>query len=125
MSRAERRRADKQAKKSKVATYNYTKEQLDTLIRAGVQAEVETIRANASREAIDIALTLMLALPLTVLKDKHWKKSAKKRLPKFLNDVIKLYEGWDKGEISLEDLRADLWTYGGIQLEVPKNMEEM
>lgn len=120
MNRAERRKA---GKKDKVATYNYTKEQLDALIKAGVKAEVENIRRQARDEAVDIAITLMLALPLEVLKDKYWVKTAKRRLPKFTDEVLSLYDSWDKGEISIEDLREDLWNYGGIKVEAPKGTE--
>lgn len=122
MNRAERRKA---GKKAKVATYNYTKEQLDTLIRAGVKVEVETIRKQARDEAVDIAITLMLALPLKVLKDKYWVKTAKRRLPKFLDTVLSLYDSWDKGVLTMEELREDLWNYGGIKIEAPKGTERV
>lgn len=125
MNRAERRRADKQAKKDKTVTYHYTKEQLEAVIREGVKAEVDSIRKQARDEAVDTALTLMLALPLEVLKDKYWVKSAKRRLPKFMDNVLSLYESWEKGEVTMEELREDLWNYGGIKLEAPKGTERM
>lgn len=122
MNRAERRKA---GKKDKVATYNLTKEQLDTHIKAGVKAEVETIRKQARDEAVDIAITLMLALPLKALKDKYWVKTAKRRLPKFLDNVLSLYDSWNNGKITIEELREDLWNYGGIKLEAPKGIERV
>lgn len=122
MNRAERRKA---GKKDKVATYNYTKEQLEALIKAGVKAEVENIRKQARDEAVDTALTLMLALPLEVLKDKYWVKTAKRRLPKFMDNVLSLYDSWNRGVLTIEELREDLWNYGGIKLEAPKGTERM
>ena len=122
MNRAERRRS---GNKDKVVTYNYTSEQLDALVKARVKAEVEAIRKQARDEAVEVAVTLMLALPLEVLKQKYWKKSAKKRLPKFLDDVLKIYNGWSRGDITLEELREDLWEYGGIKLEAPKGTEKL
>ena len=113
MNRSERRRAEKQAKKNKVVTYNYTQEQINH------------IKKEARDEAIGIAVTLMLALPLKVLKDNHWVKTAKRRLPKFLDNVLSLYDNWNNGEITLEELREDLWEYGGIKLEAPKGTERM
>lgn len=110
MNRAERRRA---GKKGKVATYTLTQEQINR------------IKQEASKEAIDTAFTLMLALPLEVLKDKYWVKSAKRRLPKFLDNVLSLYDSWNKGELTIEELREDLWEYGGIKLEAPKGTEKM
>lgn len=126
MNRAERRRAEKQATKAKTATYNYTKEQLDAVIRAGVKAEIETIKAQVREEAVETAITLMLALPMEVLiGEGYWAKSAKKRIPKFLDDVLSLYDSWNKGVLTIEELRADLWEYGGIKLEAPKGTERM
>lgn len=111
MNRAERRRAEKQAKKDKVTTYNLTQEQINQ------------IKQEASKEAIDTAFTLMLALPLEVLKEKYWAKSAKRRLPEFVDDVLSLYENWDTGLLTIEEMREDLWEYGGIKLEAPKGTE--
>lgn len=118
MNRSERRKA---GKKDKVATYNYTKEQLEAVIKAGVKAEVEKIRKEARDEAVDTAFTLMLAIPLEVLiGDGYWEKSAKRRLPKFLEDVLSVYDSWNKGVLTIEELREDLWNYGGIKLQDPK-----
>ena len=110
MNRVERRRA---GKRDKVVTYTLTQEQINQ------------IKKEARDEAIDKAFILMLALPLTVLKDHCWVKTAKRRLPKFLDKVLSLYGSWDKDEITLEKLREDLWNYGGIKLEAPKGTERM
>lgn len=120
MNRAERRRAEKHGEKAKTVTYNYTKEQLEAVIRAGIEAEVANIKKQTRDEAVEIALTLMLALPLEVLKNNYWEKSAEKRLPKFVDEVFSLYQSWESGEISMEDLKEDLWKYGGIKLELNK-----
>ena len=85
MNRAERRRAEKQAKKDKVATYNLTQEQINQ------------IKKEARDEAIDTAFTLMLSL----------------------------YDSWNKGVLTIEELREDLWNIGGIKLQPPKGTERM
>lgn len=110
MNRSERRRA---GKKAKVVTYNLTQEQINQ------------IKKEARDEAVGVALTLMLALPLKVLKDKYWVKTGKRRLPKFLDNVLSLYDNWNKGSLTLEELREDLWEYGGIKIEAPKGTERM
>lgn len=114
MNRAERRRAEKLASKAKTAIYNLTQEQINQ------------IKQQAKDEAIDTAFTLMLAIPLEVLiGDGYWVKSAKKRLPKFLDEVLSLYDSWNKGVLTIEELREDLWEYGGIKLEAPKGTERV
>ena len=126
MNRAERRRAEKQATKAKTVTYNYTKEQLDALVKAKVKEEVANIKKQATEDAVDVAVTLMLALPLEVLiGDGYWAKSAKRRIPRFIEDVLDIYDSWQKGVFTLEELREDLWKYAGVKLEAPKGTEEM
>jgi hypothetical protein len=105
MSRAERRRIERETKK-KTKVYTLTQEQIDQ------------IKREAGDKAIDTAFTLLLAIPLEVLiGEGYWEKTAKKRLPKFLDEVLSLYDSWEKGVLTLEDLKADLWEYGGIKLE--------
>lgn len=115
MNRAERRKAQKQGKSAyKPKVYNLTEEQINQ------------IKQEASKEAIDTAFTLMLAIPLEVLiGDGYWAKSAKRRLPKFLDDVLSLYDSWNKGVLTIEELRDDLWNIGGIKLQPPKGTERM
>ena len=110
MNRAERRRS---GKKAKVATYNLTQDQINQ------------IKQEARDKAIDVAVTLMLAIPLEVLKSKYWAKSAKRRLPQFMEEVLSLYADWNKGLLTIEELREDLWEYGGVKLEAPSGTERM
>ena len=109
MNRAERRRA---GKRDRTATYNLTQDQINK------------IKQEARDEAIDTAFTLMLAIPLKVLTGEgYWVKSAKKRMPKFLDEIFSIYDSWNKGDITIEELREDLWNIGGIKLEAPKGLE--
>ena len=87
MTRAERRRNERAAIKAKTKTYNFTREQLDTAIRAGVEKEVEGIRKQATEEAINKAMILSLIFPLYVLRDHYWKKTYTRRLPKFVEQI--------------------------------------
>ena len=122
MGRAEMRRLAKQEKKDKTRTYNFTKEQLDLAVREGVKKEIEKIKDEATSEAITTALILTLALPLEVLMDNYWKKSYAQRLPKFTEQILNYYSRWESGEIDIEDLKKDLWEYGGVRFEEGKNV---
>ena len=104
MGRAERRRAQKLKQKEKTTTYNLTKAQL---IR---------VKQEATDDAVNTAMVLLLTLPLEVLMDHYWTKSYAKRIPKFTERVLEYYERWQNGELDMEKLKEDLWEYGGVKL---------
>lgn len=117
MGRAEIRRAMKNEKKAKTATYNLTKAQLDAMVREGIGNELERVRQEAIDNAVNTAMVLLLTLPLEVLMDHYWKKSYAKRIPEFTSHVLEYYEKWQNGELDMEKLKEDLWDYGGVRLE--------
>lgn len=117
MGRAELRRAQRQEKKAKTATYNFTEEQLNTLIQEKIGKIIEKTKQEAMEEAVNTAMILLLTLPLEVLMDYYWKKSYEKRIPEFTQHVLDYYTMWQNGEIDMEKLKEDLWEYGGIRLE--------
>jgi len=122
MNRAERRRLKKKAEKEKhPATYTFTKETLDMYVKQALEKEynerIERVKEAAMEAAIDHAISLLFALPCEVLKDHYWKKTYKKRLPGFVDHLFEYYEKWKNDELSTEQLKADLWEYGGIKLE--------
>ena len=38
-------------------------------------------------------------------------------MPEFINYVLVYYEQWQKGELDMDELREELWEYGGVRLE--------
>lgn len=121
MGRAELRRAIKNEKKTKTATYNLTKSQLDTIVREQIGEELVRIKQEATDSAVNTAMILLLTLPLEVLMDHYWKKSYAKRIPEFTSLVLEYYEKWQNGELDMEKLKEDLWEYGGVRLEERRN----
>lgn len=112
MSRAEQRRAQKE-KLGKTKTYILTQKQIDA------------IRAEAIKEAHDAAaekaFILMLAIPLEVLiTEDYWMKSAKRRLPKFIDEVLRVYKGYENGMISIDEMKDDLLEFAGIKIGTKK-----
>lgn len=81
------------------------------------QAQIDKLKADATEEAVNQAMTLMLTIPLEVLITDYWPKMAYKRGQEFTEKVLALYHRWEAGEVSMDELRADLWEYGGIRLE--------
>lgn len=117
VNRAQRRRQEREEMRAKTVTYNFTKEQLDHVIKEAVGDKLEKAKQEATDDAINTAMVLLLTLPLEVLMDHYWKKSYAKRIPEFTSYVLEYYTRWQNGEIDIEDLKADLWEYAGIRLE--------
>ena len=117
VGRAEIRRAMKSEKKAKTATYNLTKAQLDAMVREHMESELERVRQEATDDAVNTAMVLLLTLPLKVLMDHYWVRSYAKRLPEFTSYVLEYYEKWQNGELDMEELKKDLWDRGGVRLE--------
>lgn len=116
MGRAERRRTQKLEQKKKVATYNLTKAQLDSMVREKIGEELDRVKQEATEEAVNTAMVLLLTLPLEVLMDHYWTKSYAKRIPEFTNHVLNYYEKWQNGELDVDKLKEDLWEYGGVKI---------
>ena len=117
MGRAEIRRAMKNEKKAKTATYNLTKAQLDAMVREKIGEELEMVKQEAMDNAVNTAMVLLLTLPLEVLMDHYWKKSYAKRIPEFTAHVLEYYEMWQNDELDMDKLKEDLWEYGHVRLE--------
>lgn len=62
-------------------------------------------------------MVLLLTLPLKILITDYWPKTAYKRGHEFIEKVLDLYHRWENGEVDMEELRKDLWEYGGVRLE--------
>ena len=105
MTRAEIRRNQKeQSKPAKVYTLT--------------QAQIDQIKQQAVEEAVDKAFFLMLALPCEVLANEgYWEKSAKKKMPKFIEDILSLYTAYEQGVVTMEQMKKDLWEIAGVRLE--------
>lgn len=69
------------------------------------------------RIAKEKAFLYMLAIPLNVLVNDYWEKSARKRIPKFIEDVISLYEAVQEGVVTDEQLADLLYEYAGVKIE--------
>lgn len=116
MGRAEIRKAARQ-KTKKTATYNFTREQLDLLVKEKIRAEVAKDSEEREKEAIDTAMVLMLTLPLEVLMDHYWQDSYTKKIPEFTSYLLDYFHKWENGELDMKKLQDDLWEYGGVKFE--------
>ena len=94
MNRAERRRLKKQ---DKVRTYNMN------------HSQIKDMKEDATKKAIHAAFTLMLAIPVMVIHDKYpqlmkREVDGKSREERFAEMILDLYDSYDKGYVTFEDL---------------------
>lgn len=87
-------------KPKKTPTYNLTWEQ------------IESMKRDACRQASRILWELMLGLPTMVLSDKHDFDADK--LNEFVDDVLDLYDSYEQGYLTLQDVEATLKDEVGI-----------
>ncbi len=102
LTRAEKRRAEK----VKTATYNLTKEQIDNIKREAVD------------EATLIAMKLLIGLPIMANRDLFG--HGKKRLEQLANKIFYLFDSYEKGYISMEDIDKTILEETGMTISQEK-----
>ena len=127
MSRAEIRRARREENKKK-ATFVMTEEEIMKIRKQEYDRARKTIHEKSDQIAEDI-LKMMIVIPTNVLINDYWQKTAKKRIPQFVDDCMSLYQSWSEGTISMEELQKRTEEYSGIKLiesgsDVEKTMKE-
>ena len=89
-------------KKDRTPTYNMSFQQ------------IQDIKAQAVREATGAAWVLMLGLPVMVLGDKHGFTT--EAIDAFIDGVRDLYDSYDKGYLTLSDIRQTLKDEYGLSI---------
>ena len=104
MNRAERRKAEKKGQVvPKEAVINIK------------SSDVHQMKVEAAKNAAETAFLLMLSIPMSVLHDKHgW---GKVRCERFTDQVLELYDSFNKDYVTLDDLEKCLWDEAGIKIE--------
>lgn len=92
MNRAERRKAQRAAERPRMYT----------------QAEIEAIKLDATKRAF----MYMLAFPLLALRDTE--NFGKKRLSRFMDNLLEKYDDYTKDYFDLEDVHAILKEETGV-----------
>ena len=81
--------------------------------------EIARKEANAMMDrASKRAFLTMLAIPLNVLVNDYWSKTAKKKAPQFIEDVLSLYDSYEKGYVTDKELAQLLKDYAGVEVEL-------
>lgn len=111
MTRAERRREEKK----KTVTYRLTAEELKSIRQQEFEKARKMLAETNSKVATDI-LKMMLVIPVNVLVSDYWIKSAKTKIPKFVEDCMSLYKTWETGSVDMDDMQKLAEEYSGIKL---------
>lgn len=118
MTRAELRRAQRESKSS-TKTYNMTATQLQALEKRmydeAYKRAREDILSRIDRLGDEI-FKMMLVIPTNLLIEDYWKKSAKKRIPKFVEDCLSLYDAWICGVVDMDQMVKLTEDYSGIKM---------
>lgn len=104
---------------------NKVQMQMKRAKKAGIPPlEVQRMREIAKKEAqkmeqtaTERAFLYMLSIPLIILFEDYWQKTAKKKAPKFIEDVASLYESVQMGVVSEQQLADALYELAGVKIE--------
>lgn len=125
MGRAERRLLERQKAQSQ-KVYTLTEDELKRIKRNAVDNAlknvaksdvISNIKDEITADAVNTAMLLMLVLPMKVLMEDYWPKTYAKRIPEFTDKLLKKYNMWIDGKLDMEQMKKDLWEYGGVRLE--------
>ena len=121
MTRAEIRRKEREKKKNK-ATFVMTYEELEKIRKQ----EYEKAKKEYEKKNEEIAKTIlkmMIVVPTNVLINDYWEKTARKRIPKFVEDCLSLYDSLSKGAVKIQELQDLTEEYAKIRLIDDKKIE--
>ena len=121
MTRAEIRRKEREKKKNK-ATFVMTYEELEKIRKQ----EYEKAKKEYEKKNEEIAKTIlkmMIVVPTNVLINDYWEKTARKRIPRFVEDCLSLYDSLSKGAVKMQELQDLTEEYAKIRLIDDKKIE--
>ena len=93
MSRAELRRQKRENVK-KAKTFIMTAEELEK-IRLQEFNRAKKLLLDKNDDLAEQILQMMLVIPTNVLIADYWPKSAKQRIPEFVESCMSLYQAWE------------------------------
>lgn len=85
-------------------------------------SDIEKMKSDAVKEASNLAFKLMLSIPVMVLHDNYGKLNrlnvdGKTREERFAEMVLDLYNSFEKGDVTLDDLMQCLKDETGMTFE--------
>lgn len=83
------------------------------------ESQIRSLKQDATKEAVDEAFFLMLAIPVMVIHDKYSKLmpkvvDGKSRAERFAEMCLDLYDSYEKDYVSIDDLKRCLKEETGM-----------
>lgn len=72
---------------------------------------------NMEAESVEKAFLYMLGISVNVLAEVYWPKTAKKKIPKFIDDVLSLFKSVEQGVVTEEDMLNAIKEYAGVDIK--------
>ena len=114
MNRAERRRTDKR-RSERPKSVTITMDELEKIRKFEAKKAKEFMMSKNTELANEI-LKMMLVIPTNVLIADFWPKSARKKIPEFVESCMSLYEAWEKGVVAMDEMQKLTEESAGIKL---------
>lgn len=114
MSRAEVRRWKRENEK-KAKTFVMTAEELQK-VRLQEREKVKQELREREDELAEQIWFMLLAIPTNVLIADYWPKTARKRIPEFVEKCMDLYQAWEQGAVDMTQMQALTEEYAKIKL---------
>lgn len=117
MSRAELRRQKREQEK-KTKTLVMTADELQK-IRQQEFDRAKKLLMDRNDELTQEIWTMLLAIPTNVLIADYWPKTARQRIPEFVEKCMDLYHAWEQGAVDMTQMQELTEEYAGVKLVVP------
>lgn len=82
-----------------------------------IREEAKRHADKMENEATARAFLGQLAVPLNILVHDYWPKTARKRAPQFIEEVLSLQDSWVRGIVTDEELENLLFDYTGFRMK--------
>lgn len=99
----------------KAKTFIMTAEELEK-IRMQEFNRAKKLLLDKNDDLAEQILQMMLVIPTNVLIADYWPKSAKQRIPEFVESCMSLYQAWEQGVVTMTEMQELTEEYAGIKL---------
>lgn len=82
-----------------------------------MKEEAKKAAETMEQDAIEKAMIVTMTIFMNLLIEDYWKKTAKKRVPRLVEQFLMLYDSFQAGVVDYEDCVAYVEEHAGITIE--------